>query len=88
MPAKIVISIRVTPETATAIDAARAGLSRARWVENLISGTLEDERGEIELRRAVDTDFTEARSATRCTHPRARVIKNFCYRCGSMVITK
>lgn len=83
---KQVISIRVTPETAAAIDTARAGESRARWVENLIAATLDEQREDTEVRKAVGTDFAEARNVGLCNHPRARVIKGFCYRCGSMVI--
>jgi len=88
MARREVISIRVSEGTAQAIDQVRGGTSRAKWVEELIVSELDDSREEAELAKAIDTDFAEARKTERCNHPRARVIKGFCYRCGSMVLPK
>ncbi len=85
MPRNQVITIRVTQETADAIDAVRAGESRARWVAQLIADALNT------TPRPVSPYGQEIRPETAsrtCDHPRARVIKGFCYKCGSMVLPK
>lgn len=73
---RVVISVRVSEQTARAIDQMRGATARARWVEDLIE-------------EAVTPPM--AATAPRfsgCDHPRARVIKGFCYKCGTMVLPR
>lgn len=91
MPRSETIAIRVTPETLQAIDAARGGMSRARWVGELIAAELNRDpaaAGTVELNTGTATTGNASVKIEVCTHPRARVIKGFCYRCGSMVLPK
>lgn len=79
---KVVINIRVPEETAQAIDQARAGQSRAAWVAGLIDAALAAaEDPPVEYRSESQRRRVEATSG-KCPHPRARVIKGFCYACG------
>jgi hypothetical protein len=85
MARREVISVRVDEGTAQAIDQVRGSASRAKWVEGLISDTLED--GPARLMAGEEMiPASKVREAGACNHPRARVIKGFCYRCGSMVL--
>lgn len=88
MASKVVVSVRLTQQAAEQIDQARGSRSRAAWIEEAISAALEDKQADSELAKAEATGFAEARKTGACTHPRARVIKGFCYRCGSMVLPK
>lgn len=98
------IYLRVDAQTAAAIDAARGTSSRARWVAGLIDAALVPKQDTSPVEFTPDTaptvitdptvatvprDRTETTGTTApCSHPRARVIKNFCYRCGRMVPVK
>ena len=77
MPRNQAITIRVSEETAQAIDALRGGESRSQWVGSLVDAALESSEQPKPGKTA---------PIGSCSHPRARVIKGFCYRCGSMVI--
>lgn len=83
--ARVVISVRVDTTTADAIDGARGGMSRSRWVEQLIEDALGGDQQEpmTATARKTPKDATAG-----CDHPRARVIKGFCYKCGSLVLPK
>jgi hypothetical protein len=73
-----VIGIRVSETVAEAIDAARGGMSRAAWVEDLIGpalGITVNGNSNPEKKRNTESD-------TCPPHPRGRVVKGFCYRCG------
>lgn len=66
------VSARLSPAEAEILDQARGGLTRSAWIETLIRA---------ELQR-----FTRAQPPREgdCPHPPRRVIKGFCYACGSM----
>ena len=84
---KVVISIRLSPETVEAVDAARGSVSRTRWVETVVSEAVAPMDETETIRGTVPTPGAATKDHTaRCDHPRARVIKGFCYRCGSMVL--
>jgi len=81
MPRNNVITVRVSTETTDADDAVRGTASRSAWVEGLIAAEL----GRAREPKA-GTASTDPAAPGRCPHPRGRVIKGFCYRCGSMVL--
>ena len=83
---RVVISVRVSEQTAAAIDKARGGTSRARWAEDVIGAALD--RDEPMGAAAATPRAEAAPRAGGCDHPRARVIKGFCYKCGSMMVPK
>jgi hypothetical protein len=70
---RVVISVRVSEAEAEAIDGVRGGLGRAAWVETVVEAALR--QGETAKKKV-------KRDADACPHPRGRVIKGFCYRCG------
>lgn len=78
MTSKVAITIRVPGDVAEAIDEARGGLSRSAWVESLVEVALtpaQTKKSAAENKRI--------RESTSCPpHPRGRVVKGFCYRCG------
>lgn len=68
------ISVRVPEDVATAIDKARGARSRSSWAEQVLTERVDPARTQPP-RKQVDTP--------RCPpHPRGRIIKGFCYRCG------
>jgi len=79
---KVAFNIRVSEETAQAIDHARGGQSRAGWVSDLIDAALAAGGDPpVEYRSGSQRKRAEA-AGGKCPHPRARVIKGFCYACG------
>jgi hypothetical protein len=72
MAGRVAISVRVPAAVAEEIDAARGGQTRTAWVEAAIDAALREAKPAA--RRKVDPG--------ECPHPRGRVIKGFCYRCG------
>jgi len=72
---RVIIPVRVPEDVAQAIDNARAGQSRSAWVADLIDAALTEA---APVKKTSDTK--DRRSG--CPHPRARVIKGFCYACG------
>lgn len=78
----VVFNVRVSEETAQAIDKARAGQSRSAWVADVIDAELAaGTEPPVELRSKSQQRRVAAESG-KCPHPRARVIKGFCYACG------
>jgi hypothetical protein len=78
----VTFNVRVSVETAQAIDQARAGQSRSAWVADAIDAALSaGEDPPVELRSKSQQRRVAAESG-KCPHPRARVIKGFCYACG------
>ncbi len=77
---RVIIPVRVPEDVAQAIDRARAGQSRSSWVADLIDAALTETTPAAKTK----SDTKERRSG--CPHPRARVIKGFCYRCGKPAI--
>lgn len=73
---RVIIPVRVPEDVAQAIDTARAGQSRSAWVADLIDAAL------TETAPATTTNVTQKERRSGCPHPRARVIKGFCYACG------
>ena len=78
MGKKVVIPVRVSEEMAGQIDARRGGQSRSQWVVDSIV---------VAMLAADDPPPAKAekkqpRDPDKCPHPRGRVIKGFCYRCG------
>lgn len=78
----VTFNVRVSEETAQAMDRARAGQSRSAWVAGVIESALAmwDETP-VEFRSKSQQRRVTAESG-KCPHPRARVIKGFCYACG------
>ncbi len=72
----ITITVRVSEKEAAEIDVARGGQSRASWVAVAITTALN--AAKPAPKRKVE--------AGACPHPRGRVIKGFCYRCGKPAI--
>jgi hypothetical protein len=89
-----VISVRVSAETASKLDDVRGGQSRARWVADLIDHVLNAATAAMPTEETAPghtptgTTAGTPRAQTACDHPRARVIKGFCYKCGGMVLPK
>jgi hypothetical protein len=78
---RVIFNVRVSEQVAEAIDQARAGQSRSAWVADAIDRMLTgDPEPAVEQKKQV-------RDPDRCPHPRARVIKGFCYRCGMPAAT-
>lgn len=72
MAARVAIPLRVTQDTADSIDTVRGGRTRQQWIADAIDHALHEAKPAA--KRKVDPGA--------CPHPRARVIKGFCYRCG------
>jgi hypothetical protein len=78
----VVFNVRVPEDVARAIDEARAGQSRSSWVAGVIDEKLAaGENPPVEFRSKSERKRVEEGLGS-CPHPRARVIKGFCYRCG------
>lgn len=73
---RVIIPVRVPEDVAAKIDSARGGQSRSAWITDLIDAAL----GETAPQKKTYDTLKERRSG--CPHPRARVIKGFCYACG------
>ncbi len=77
---RIPITVRLPEPIAAAVDAARGGQTRTAWVEEAIYAAL------AEAKQAVPTASRKREAGDTCPpHPKGRVIKGFCYRCGSLV---
>jgi hypothetical protein len=66
-----VVSARITADEAVLMDEIRGATDASVWVENLIRAELQ--RHAAASRQTAPGD---------CPHPKGRVIKGFCYRCG------
>lgn len=75
----VTLACRVTADIAAAVEeaCARLGVSRSAWLESLVR----DAVGQP----APVSPGRHARVPGSCPHPKARVIKGFCYACGTMV---
>lgn len=73
------ISARLTDEQLDRLDelCARMNVSRAGWLSALVADALSQ--------AAPARSGRHGRVPSDCPHPRARVIKGFCYACGRMV---
>lgn len=80
---RVVISVRVAEADAEAIDVVRGSLSRAVWAEMVIADALAEANRPGTLR--LSPKHKQQEGETCPPHPRGRVIKGFCYRCGSLV---
>lgn len=78
------MTLRLDVETVDQIDQARGSRTRHGWIEDAIVSALAVGRGEQVI--PAEVVKTAGRPAHRgtdtCPHPRARVIKGFCYACG------
>lgn len=74
----MVIPVRVSESMAEAIDAARGSVGRSPWFEKLAAEVL----GETVHEKAKPGISRTQDSADCPPHPKGRVIKGFCYRCG------
>lgn len=74
---RVIIPVRVPEDVAQKIDSARGGQSRSGWVSDLIDAALT----ETDAPPKKTNDAPKERRSG-CPHPRARVIKGFCYACG------
>ena len=72
MAARVPIPLRVPQDIADSIDTVRGTRTRQQWVADAIELALHEAKPAP--KRAVDPGA--------CPHPRGRVIKGFCYRCG------
>jgi hypothetical protein len=79
---RVIINVRVSDEVAQAIDSARAGQSRASWVAGAIEMALGVEMALGNVPAEPQPGKKRVQETGRCPHPRARVIKGFCYACG------
>lgn len=86
---RVIIPVRVPEDVAQAIDKVRAGQSRSSWVTGAIDAALREAKRESGppppevISEAIVP--LEGGKKQHCPHPRARVIKGFCYRCGKPV---
>ena len=76
---RVVFNVRVSEDTAAAIDKARGGQSRSAWVADAIDAAL---TGPGLMLGEEIIPARKVKAAGACPHPKARVIKNFCYACG------
>lgn len=78
----VVFNVRLSEQTAAALDQVRGGQSRSAWVADLIEAEVASRADPpVEFRSESQRRRVEATSG-KCPHPRARVIKGFCYACG------
>lgn len=73
MAARVAIPLRVSQDLADSIDTVRGMRTRQEWVTDAIDHALQEAKPTAK-RKVVDSG--------ECPHPRGRVIKGFCYRCG------
>lgn len=78
----VVFNVRVSEETAQAIDQARAGQARSAWVAEAIDAALAAGGDPPVEFRSKSQQRRVAAESGKCPHPRGRVIKGFCYACG------
>jgi hypothetical protein len=75
---KQIISVRISDETAQAIDQARGSQPRSAWLLDLIAPAL----GEPVYTKSQPGKKRNTESETCPPHPKGRVLKGLCYRCG------
>jgi len=73
MAARVAIPVRVSQDIADSIDTVRGSRTRQQWVADAIDHALHEAKPAARRRKEDDG---------ACPHPRGRVIKGFCYRCG------
>jgi hypothetical protein len=73
MAARVAIPVRVSQDVADSIDTVRGSRTRSQWVADAIDYALHEAKPAARRRKEDDG---------ACPHPRGRVIKGFCYRCG------
>jgi len=74
---RVVIPVRVSEPKAAAIDAARGDTARSVWVE----GAIDAELARLDAASRPAPAVRQGKPDD-CPHPKARVIKGFCYACG------
>lgn len=83
----VTMSARFSDAEAAAIDVARGVTDRSVWLRNAALVAVERQRpsaGHVD-RQAEAVAQNLAAAQGDCPHPRARVIKGFCYACGKSV---
>ena len=77
MASRVAIPLRVSQDIADSIDAVRGTRTRQEWVADAIALALHEAKPARRVRAGKEGDACPP-------HPKGRVIKGFCYRCGQL----